>query len=62
VNAITAKKNADASVTVQFGGCGGKIANCLPIMEGWNYVPRMYRPQPEVLSGKWKFPDAQPAN
>ena len=38
VNNITAKKNADGSVPVQFGGCEGKIANCLPIMKGWNYT------------------------
>lgn len=62
VNDITAKKNADGSVTIQFGGCDGKIPNCLPIMDGWNYTVRMYRPRPEILSGKWKFPQAQPAN
>lgn len=62
LNSITAKKNADGSVTVQFGGCDGKIPNCLPIMKGWNYTVRLYRPRPEILSGKWKFPDAQPAS
>ena len=34
LNNITAKKDADGSVTVQFGGCDGKIPNCLPIMTG----------------------------
>jgi len=29
VNNITAKKNADGSVAVQFGGCDGKNLNCL---------------------------------
>jgi len=58
VNNITAKKDADGSVTVQFGGCDGKIPNCLPIMKGWNYIVRLYRPRPELLSGKWKFPEA----
>lgn len=62
VNNITAKKNADGSVMVQFGGCDGKIANCLPIMDGWNYTVRMYRPREEILSGTWKFPEAQPVN
>jgi hypothetical protein len=61
VNNITAKKDADGSVTVQFGGCDGKAPNCLPIMPGWNYLVRLYRPRPEVLSGAWKFPEAQPA-
>lgn len=60
LNNITAKKNADGSVDVQFGGCDGQIANCLPIVPGWNYMVRLYRPRPEVLSGKWTFPEAQP--
>jgi len=61
LNNITAKKNADRSITVQFGGCDGKVANCLPIMPGWNYTVRLYRPRPEILNGKWKFPQPQPA-
>jgi hypothetical protein len=61
VNNITGKKNADGSMTIQFGGCDGKIPNCLPITKGWNYTVRLYRPRGEVLSGKWKFPEPQPA-
>jgi hypothetical protein len=60
LNNITAKKNDDGSVDVQFGGCDGKIANCLPITDGWNYTVRMYRPQQAILDGTWKFPEAQP--
>jgi para-nitrobenzyl esterase len=60
VNSVTAKKNADNSVTIQFGGCDGRIPNCLPIMPDWNYTVRLYRPRPEVLSGTWIFPEAQP--
>lgn len=59
INNITAKKDADGSVNVQFGGCDGKIPNCLPIMPGWNYTVRLYRPRPEILNGTWKFPEAQ---
>ena len=44
-NNITAKKNDDGSVSVQFGGCDGKIPNCLPIAKGWNYTVRLYRPR-----------------
>jgi hypothetical protein len=62
LNNITSKKNPDGSVTIQFGGCDGKIPNCLPIMNGWNYTARLYRPRPEVLNGKWKFPEPQPAS
>ena len=60
VNSITGKKSSDGSVAIQFGGCDGKIPNCLPITKGWNYTVRLYRPRPEILSGKWKFPEPQP--
>jgi hypothetical protein len=61
LNNITAKKEADGSVVIQFGGCDGKISNCLPITAGWNYLVRLYRPRAEILNGAWRFPDAQPA-
>ena len=60
VNNITAKKDADGSVPVQFGGCDGSIPNCIPIVKGWNYMVRFYRPRAEILSGKWTFPEARP--
>jgi hypothetical protein len=60
LNSITAKKDTDGSVSVQFGGCDGKVPNCLPIMPGWNYMVRLYRPRAEVLDGNWTFPEAQP--
>jgi hypothetical protein len=58
---ITAKRGADGAVAIQFGGGDGKIPNCLPIIKGWNYtMVRQYRPRTEILSGKWKFPEARP--
>jgi hypothetical protein len=60
INNLTAKKDADGSVTVQFGGCEGGAANCLPIMPGWNYIARLYRPRKEILDGTFNFPEAQP--
>jgi hypothetical protein len=62
VNSLTAKKSADGVVTIQFGGCDGKIENCLPITEGWNYTVRLFRPRPEILNGAWTFPEALPVN
>lgn len=62
LNSVTAKKSADGSVAVQLAGCDGRIANCLPVMPGWNYMVRLYRPRPEILNGTWKFPEAQPVN
>jgi hypothetical protein len=57
LNNITAKRSADGSIVVQFGGCNGTIPNCLPIMPGWNYTVRLYRPRDAILSGAWKFPE-----
>jgi len=62
INNITAQKSPDGSIAIQFGGCDGKIPNCLPIMKGWNYTVRLYRPRNEILNGKWKFPEPQPVN
>ena len=62
INDITAKKNQDGSVTVQLGGCDGKTPNCLPIVEGWNYTVRLYRPEQPIVSGNWVFPEANPLN
>jgi hypothetical protein len=62
LNSITAKKSNDGSISIHFGGCNGKIANCLPIMPGWNYMVRLYRPRAEVLAGRWTFPAARPLN
>ena len=62
INTITAKKNADGSVTIQFGGCDGKNPNCLPIVGGWNYTARLYRPEQPIISGTWTFPEANPLN
>ena len=59
VNNLTAVPNDDGSVTVRFGGLHDR-PNCLPIMEGWNYTVRLYRPRPEVLDGSWKFPTIAP--
>lgn len=59
-NSVTAKKDADGGVTIQFGGCDGSVGNCIPIVPGWNYMVRLYRPRPEILDGSWKFPEATP--
>lgn len=59
LNNLTAKKSADGSIAIQFGGCNGKIVNCLPITPGWNYTVRLYQPGEEILSGKWNFPQPQ---
>ncbi|WP_112945786.1 MULTISPECIES: DUF1254 domain-containing protein [unclassified Rhizobium] len=61
LNSVTAKED-NGSVTVQFGGCDGKIVNCLPVMKDWNYVVRLYRPRAAILDGSWTFPEPTIAN
>jgi len=60
VNNLTASKSGDGSIAIQFGGCDAKVPNCVPIVKGWNYAVRLYRPRPEILNGRWKFPKAVP--
>lgn len=62
INSVTGKRNDNGSMTVHLGGCDDGRVNCLPIMDGWNYTVRLYRPGPEILDGSWSFPSAQPAN
>ena len=62
LNSLTAQKGPDGAINLQFGGCDGKIPNCLPITNGWNYTVRLFRPRPEILDGRWKFPLATPEN
>ncbi|MFZ3047050.1 MAG: DUF1214 domain-containing protein, partial [Desulfatirhabdiaceae bacterium] len=58
-NNVTAKKNADGSITINFGG-GPESINNLPVMPGWNYLVRMYQPRREIIDGIWKFPKPMP--
>jgi hypothetical protein len=60
-NNITAKKDSDGTITIHFGG-DPKQSNYVPIVKGWNYTARLYRPRKEALDGSWKFPEAQPVN
>ena len=56
LNSQTAKKNADGSITINFGNEGA--INNIQITDGWNYLVRQYQAKEELLSGKWKFPQA----
>jgi hypothetical protein len=58
-NSMTARRDPDGSVEIQFGGCDSRHPNCIPIMEGWNYMVRLYRPRAGILDGSWAFPEAK---
>ena len=59
-NSVTALKNDDGSVTIHFGGDPDQ-PNFIPIVEGWNYIFRSYRPRPALLEGTWDYPQPTPA-
>ncbi|KRA23384.1 carboxylesterase [Microbacterium sp. Root61] len=56
INSLTCTPEPDGSVVVRFGEHVGGIPNALPIMPGWNYTLRLYRPRPSVLDGTWVAP------
>jgi hypothetical protein len=58
-NSLTATPNSDGNTTIHFGGDPNQ-PNFLPIVEGWNYTVRLYRPRSEILDSTWQFPDAEP--
>ena len=58
-NTVTADKDADGSITIHFGGDPDQ-ANFLPIVPGWNYIVRLYKPRQEILDGSWTFPSPKP--
>lgn len=59
VNSVIGDRNPDGTMTIHFGNCEDGRVNCLPIMEGWNYTVRLYKPAPEVIEGSWSFPAIQ---
>jgi hypothetical protein len=60
INDRNATKDPDGSITIHFGGDSSQ-PNYLYIMDGWNYIVRLYRPGKEILDGSWIFPQAKPA-
>lgn len=57
VNDVTADRDEDGGITVTFGAEG---PNSIPVVPGWNYVVRLYRPRAELLDGTWTFPPPEP--
>lgn len=60
INNLTAKPNKDGSITVNFGTNPEGKDNFLYVMDGWNYLIRLYQPRKEILNGQWSFPEPQP--
>jgi len=56
LNNYSAKQNGDGSYTINFTNDESKI-NFINIVNGWNYVVRMYEPKQSIIDGTWKFPN-----
>jgi len=57
INNVIAVPNEDGSFTINFGEHKKGRKNFLPIMEGWNYVARLYLPSKDIQEGRWIFPE-----
>ena len=59
INDRNVTPNGDGTFTAFFGSeaaCGSK-PNRVDISEGWNFLMRIYRPDPEVLSREYTLPE-----
>lgn len=55
-NGVTATAGDDGAVAIDLDTADQGYDNHLPVMDGWNYAIRLYRPRPEVLDGGWDPP------
>lgn len=59
INDRNVTSNDDGTFTAFFGSeaaCGAQ-ANRVDISDGWNFLLRIYRPGPEILSGEYTLPE-----
>ena len=63
LNSSRAKLNPDGTFTAFFGSkelCGD-VPNRLEVTEGWNFMMRVYKPDPDtVLGGRYTLPQTEP--
>ena len=56
-NNVTSDADVDGSVTLNLAPSNDGLTNHLYIMDGWNFIFRLYQPGPAVLDGSWKLPE-----
>ena len=59
-NGVTATADDDGAVTIDLDTDDHGYTNHLPVMDGWNYAIRLYRPRSDVLDGSWVPPVPEP--
>ncbi len=60
LNSVTASPDENGKVILNLSPERSDLANHVYIMDGWNYVLRLYQPQASVLDKTWKPPTPQP--
>jgi len=55
---MSARRSNSADAVARW--CDGKIPDCLPIMAGWNYVVRLYRPRRKYSTENGHSPRRDP--
>lgn len=62
VNSSNVRLNPNGTFTVHYGSAEvcGERANRLDVTPGWNFLMRIYRPGPSVVSGAYALPKAVP--
>lgn len=57
LNGVTAIADEDGSITLNLAPDRDGLSNYLYVMEGWNFVFRLYQPRPSVLDRTWSLPE-----
>jgi len=60
LNSVTASSDEDGKVTLNLSPEQDDLTNHVYIMDGWNYVLRLYRPKASVLDKTWTPPSPEP--
>jgi hypothetical protein len=61
LNEYNIEFNQDGTFDVYFGECGEKVKNNLPIVDGWNFLMRVYEPKLKELDN-YKLPTPTKVN
>lgn len=62
LNSVTSQPEPDGTVVLNLSPEGDGLRNHLYVMDGWNYVLRLYKPQQAVIDKAWTPPVPQPVS
>ena len=56
INSLAARAGPDGTVTLNLSPEDDALSNHVYVMDGWNYVLRLYKPHQSVLDRSWNPP------